>query len=175
MIETLRLRLHKWEDRHRDPFAKMHTDPEVMADLGGPISRSESDEKFARYSKAQRDQGISRWAVETRDGTFLGYAGVSPRFYEDHPLGVHYELGWRLVRDAWGNGYATESARAALRHAVHEVGLGEIFSYTSPENIRSQAVMARLNLIRDSARDFIVPTESGEQWQGLVWAVPAQV
>jgi RimJ/RimL family protein N-acetyltransferase len=175
MIETPRLRLHRWNDHHREAFAMMHADPQVMADLGGPINRSESREKFERYVAAQRDHGVSRWAVENMDGTFLGYAGVMPRLSKDHPLGAHFEAGWRFVRDAWGHGYATESAKAALRHAVHETGLSEIISYTSLDNERSRAVMARLHLVRDPARDFVMLTPSGEQWQGLVWVAPSRL
>ncbi|HEX7921215.1 MAG TPA: GNAT family N-acetyltransferase [Bradyrhizobium sp.] len=79
MIETPRLRLHQWDDRHRDAFAAMHADPDVMADYGGPIGRAESETKFERYVAAQRDHGISRWAVEDVGGALLGYAGVMPR------------------------------------------------------------------------------------------------
>jgi RimJ/RimL family protein N-acetyltransferase len=175
MIETPRLRLHRWDDCYREAFATMHADLEVMADLGGPINQSESSQKFERYVAAQRDHGISRWAVEDLGGTFLGYAGVMPRLANDHPLGTHFEVGWRFVRSAWGHGYATESARAALRHAIHEVGLREILSYTSPDNQRSQAVMARLDFIRNPARDFTLSTSSGEQRQGLVWIAPAHL
>jgi RimJ/RimL family protein N-acetyltransferase len=174
MIETPRLKLHRWEDRHREAFEMMHADPEVMADLGGPIGQFESNEKFDRYRAALREHGVSRWAVESSDGAFLGYAGVMPRLSTDHPLGAHFEVGWRLVRKAWGFGYATESARAALRHAVHDIGLNGIVSYTSPNNLRSQAVMARLNLVRDPLRDFVVRTASGGHWQGLVWVVPSR-
>jgi RimJ/RimL family protein N-acetyltransferase len=173
MIETPRLRLHKWSDRHRDAFAAMHADPEVMADYGGPIDRSESHEKFERYVAAQQHHRISRWAVESPDGAFLGYAGVMPRLSKDHPLGPHFEVGWRFVRRAWGHGYATESAKAALRHAVHHGRLSEILSYTSADNGRSQAVMAKLNLIRDPARDFTTLTPRGKPWHGLVWIVPS--
>jgi len=175
MIETARLRLHGWDDRHREAFATMHGDPEVMADYGGPISRSESNDKFEQYVAAQHDHRVSRWAVENLGGAFLGYAGVMPRLSEDHPLGAHFEVGWRLVRNAWGHGYATESAKAALQHAVHQVGLSEILSYTSPDNERSQALMARLKLLRDPARDFIALTPRGEHWQGLVWVVPSRL
>jgi RimJ/RimL family protein N-acetyltransferase len=174
IIETPRLRLHRWDDRNRKAFATMHANPEVMADCGGPINRSESSEKFERYVTAQRDQRVSRWAVENVDGEFLGYAGVMPRLSKDHPLGAHFEVGWRFVRNAWGHGYATESADAALRHAVHQVGLSEIISYTGPDNRRSQAVMAKLNLVRDPARDFVTLTQRGEQWQGLVWVVSSR-
>jgi RimJ/RimL family protein N-acetyltransferase len=174
MIETPRLRLHRWDNRHREAFAAMHTDPEVMADYGGPINRAESNAKFERYVAAQREHGVSRWAVENLDGVFLGYAGVMPRLSQDHPLGAHFEVGWRFVHTAWGHGYATESAKAALRQAVHQVGLSEILSYTSADNVRSQAVMARINLVRDPARDFVTLTPNGERWQGLVWVVPSR-
>jgi RimJ/RimL family protein N-acetyltransferase len=175
MIKTPRLRLHLWDDRHREAFALMHADPEVMADIGGSIDRSESNQKLNRYCAAQREYGISRWAVENLDGVFLGYAGVMPRSSKDHPLGAHFEVGWRFVRNAWGQGYATESARAALRHAVHQVGLSEIVSYTNPDNERSQTVMTKLNLVRDPARDFMTLTATGVQWQGLVWVVPSRL
>jgi RimJ/RimL family protein N-acetyltransferase len=97
---------------------------------------------------------------------------VMPRLAKGHPLGPDFELGWRFVRNAWGHGYATESAKAALQRAVHQVGLTETLSYTSPDNQRSQAVMARLKLVRDPARDFTMRTQSGELWRGLVWVVP---
>lgn len=150
----------------------MHADPEVMADLGGPIDVSESNQKFDHYCAAQREHGISRWAVENLAGEFFGYAGVMPRQSEHHPLGAHFEFGWRLVRKAWGFGYATESAKAALYHAINDVGLNDIISYTSADNRRSLAVMAKLNLARDPSRDFMMLTSRGEEWHGLVWIVP---
>jgi len=172
MIKTARLILSRWDDHHREAFAAMHADPDVMTDLGGPIDRSESYRKFERYRAAKREHGVSRWAVEKSNGAFVGYAGVMPRLSKDHPLGAHFEVGWRLVRSAWGCGYATESAKAALHHAIRDVRLSDIISYTSPDNRRSQAVMARLNLIRDPSRDFTLRTSTGQQWQGWVWVVP---
>lgn len=172
MIETTRLILHHLADRHRSPFAQMHVDPEVMADLGGPIDNIESDAKFDRYLAAQTKHGLARWAVEDLNGNFVGYSGVMPRMAPEHPLGPHYEVGWRFLRGAWGNGYAFESAKAALSHAIHDVGLYEIVSYTSGDNLRSQSVMRKLKLVRDPSRDFTIQIPASLPWHRLVWLVP---
>ena len=86
-----------------------------------------------------------------------------------HPLGPHYEIGWRLVRRAWGHGYATEAARAALDDTFTRVGLAEVIAYTAPDNSRSQGVMDRLQLRRDASRDFTADTDTIKGWRGLVW------
>ncbi len=167
-LETPRLRLRYWRDSDRHAFAAMNADPEVMHDLGGPLDRAESDEKFDRYAAAFDQFGFSRWSIEDLTGRFLGYAGVAPRRGE-HPLGRHEEIGWRLNRHAWGHGYASEAARAALDDAFARAGLKEIVAYTSPDNVRSQAVMARLNLRRDKSRDFTIHDDCVGTWRGLVW------
>jgi RimJ/RimL family protein N-acetyltransferase len=168
MILTARLRLCPWCDDHRAPFAAMHADPEVTADLGGPFDRAESDAKLDRYAEAYAAHGLSRWAVEGADGVFLGYAGVMLRRSPGHPLGSHLEIGWRFVRSAWGQGYATESAKAALAEAFQHGGVRDILSYTDAQNLRSQAVMARLGLERDPDRDFVADYGKGP-WHGMVW------
>ena len=67
------------------------------------------------------------------------------------------EVGWRLAREHWGHGYATEAAREALRFGFEEVGLEEIVSFTVPQNVRSRRVMERIGLISDPAGDFDHP------------------
>ena len=173
MIKTRNLRLVLWGEQHRAAFAAMHADPVVMADQNGPIDPTESDAKFDRYRLGWIEEGVSRWAIENRDGSFLGYTGVVHRLDEAHPLGAHFEIGWRLVVNAWGHGYATESAQAALLDAVARVRPSEILTYTSPDNLRSQAVMSRLKLRRMPKRDFVVEKASGGVWQGLVWQAHA--
>jgi len=168
IICTPRTRLRCWEEADRDAFAAMHADPEVMLDYGGPIRQAESDAKLDRYAAAYRRYGFCRWAVESREGGFLGYAGIMPS-RPDHPIGSHIEIGWRLVRHAWGHGYATEASRAALNDAFMRIGLAEVVAYTAPDNSRSQAVMNRLQLQRDPSRDFIADYDGIRAWQGLVW------
>jgi ribosomal-protein-alanine N-acetyltransferase len=67
------------------------------------------------------------------------------------------EVGWRLAVEAWGHGYATEAARAALAFGFEERGLDEIVSFTTPANVRSRAVMERIGMTRDPADDFDHP------------------
>jgi RimJ/RimL family protein N-acetyltransferase len=167
IIVTARLRLRSWRLTDADAFAALHADPEVMSDYGGPIDRSESDAKLARYRAAFAEHGYARWAIEAHNGAFLGYTGCG-QAVADHPLGPHTDIGWRLVRSAWGRGYATEAAGAALDDAFARLRLAHVLAYTAPDNVRSQAVMKRLGLRRDAARDFSVPFGAGT-WQGLVW------
>jgi RimJ/RimL family protein N-acetyltransferase len=88
VIDTPRLRLRCWLDADREPLAAMHADPDVMVDYGKPISRAASDAKIERYMAAFARHGFCRWAIESRDGTFLGYTGVMPG-WDNHPLGPH--------------------------------------------------------------------------------------
>jgi RimJ/RimL family protein N-acetyltransferase len=168
IIETARLRLRPWREDDRDEFGVLNADAEVSRDLGGPLTRAASDAKLDRYIAAFRDHGFCRWVIETRAGDFIGYAGVMP-VGGAHPLGAHNEIGWRLKREAWGRGQASEAAGAALRDAFLRVGLAEVLSYTAPDNLRSQAVMQRLQLERDPARDFVARYDGMGDWHGLVW------
>ncbi len=169
LIQTGRLRLRPWRETDRDSFATMNTDSEVMADLGGTLSRAQSDAKFDRFVTAFEQHGYCRWALENHDGDFLGYTGLMPHGM-DHPLGVHSDIGWRLVRRAWGHGYATEAARAALQDVFVRTELSEALAYTSPTNTRSMAVMERLGLERAPSRDCSFPNG----WKALVWRTGPQ-
>lgn len=167
LIETKRLLLRPFSEVHRAAFAAMNSDPAVMADLGGPFTAERSNAKFERYVATFENSGSGRFAIESLKGQFLGYAGLMP-ILGDHPLGAHVEIGWRLIREAWGQGYATEAASAALCDGFDRVRLPKIFSYTAPDNLRSQAVMERLKLKRDEGLDFVADYD-GHQWHGLVW------
>jgi RimJ/RimL family protein N-acetyltransferase len=87
---------------------------------------------------------------------FLGWCGVSTIWPALAPA-PGLEIGWRLVRRAWGAGYATEAARASLADMFARPDVTEILGFTSPTNVRSVAVMARLGMMRDEARDFQFP------------------
>jgi RimJ/RimL family protein N-acetyltransferase len=158
MIQTDRLILRPWCDADRPAFAAMNADPEVMHDYPAPLTRAECDLQLDRYQAAIERLGYGRWAMERReDGLFLGYVGAMPIF-NDHPCAPGAEIGWRMIRAAWGFGYASEGAAAALRDGFARLGFAEITAYTAPTNARSRAVMRRLGMARDASRDFEHPS-----------------
>lgn len=168
MIETPRLRLRPWRDTDRAAFAAMLADPEVMRDLGGPLGRDAADAKLDGYIATFERAGVARLAVTGRDRGFLGYAGVMP-LDAGHPSGAAFDVGWRLTRAAWGRGFATEAARAALHDAFTRLGALEVVAYTAADNLRSQAVMQRLGMHRAASRDFTTAWDGTASWHGQVW------
>ncbi|HLY78052.1 MAG TPA: GNAT family N-acetyltransferase [Caulobacteraceae bacterium] len=170
MIETERLILRPWTDADRAPFVAMSADPAVMETLGGVLSEAQADDYIARGKQRLAIFGFCRWAVERRkDGAFIGAVGLAP-IHTSLPLPAGFEMGWRLAREAWGQGYATEAAKAAIDDGF-ERGLTEVFAFTSRPNLRSQAVMERAGLVRTPTLDFPHPAlaEDDPMRQHLVW------
>lgn len=121
-----------------------------------PLTREQSDALIDRLEQCFVDPGVSMWAVSTHAGDFVGAVGfliVGDAF----PFWPAVEVGWRLHRNSWGHGYATEAAKRGITWAFTEGGVTEIVSFTSTINVRSQAVMERLGMHRDPAEDFDHP------------------
>jgi len=108
-------------------------------------------------SGAFAEHGFGLWAVEVVGvAPFIGYVGLSiPRFEAHFTPAV--EVGWRLASAYWGQGYATEGARAALEAGFTQFGLKEIVSFTVPATARSRRVMERIGMTHDPADDFDHP------------------
>lgn len=166
-----RLFLRPFRPEDLDAFAALHAEPQVMADLGGPITRKAAQVKLEGYMACDRRFGYSRLAVFC-DGTFAGYTGVMHRDAPGHPLGPHNEVGWRLLPLMWGQGIATEAARLSLQDMFKRRPGTEVFCYALPDNIRSHAVMARLGFERAPELDFTEDDPDYGAWRGLVWRVP---
>lgn len=154
---TARLRLRGWRDADRAPHAALNADPEVMRHFPSTLSRAASDRLVDAIVEGWAANGYGLWAVERlADGRFIGFTGLARPSFEA-PFVPAVEVGWRLARDAWGHGFATEAARAALEFGFEDIGLTEIVSFTTPANVRSRAVMERLGMTHDPADDFDHP------------------
>lgn len=156
-IRTERLLLRHWREADRDPWAAMNEDPEVMRYLGPPLSRAQTDAMLDVLQARLSSEPFGIWAVEVlATGEFIGCLGLSRPSFEA-AFTPCVEVLWRLRRSAWGHGYATEAARAAIAHGLESCGLDEILSFTVVDNVRSRAVMERLGMVRDPDGDFDHP------------------
>ena len=156
-LETDRLILRPFGDADRAPFAAMNADPVVMRDMPSTLTREQSDAFVDRVEAHRASFGWALWAVEIRaSAEFIGYVGPWP-LKQHLPIAPGVEVGWRLAADAWGRGYATEAALAAVDDGLARVGLPEIMSFTATVNARSRAVMQHIGLRHVPEEDFEHP------------------
>lgn len=152
-LRTERLRLRPWRDDDLPAWAALNGDPEVREYFTNVLTRAESDAAVERFRAHFAREGFGFWAVETADAPFIGFTGLARPAFMPNVV----EIGWRLARDQWGHGYATEAARAAARHGFETLGFDEIVAFVVPANVRSQQVMAKLGMTRDPSADFAHP------------------
>ncbi len=146
MVETQRLLLRDWREKDAEPFRQLNADPEVMRYFLKPLSAAESDAFLDRIRAEIQSAGFGLYAAELKDsGAFIGLLGFHvPTFETDFTPCV--EIGWRLAREAWGHGYATEGAAACLAYGFEQLGFDEVYSFTSVPNKPSQRVMQKIGM-----------------------------
>jgi ribosomal-protein-alanine N-acetyltransferase len=156
-LTTNRLILRPLQDEDREPFAAMSLDPAVMQFLRALPTRAESDAWIDRQMAHTAEHGFGFGAVIAKDtGAFIGIIGLLNVPYDAHFVPA-VEIGWRIVRAAWGQGYAPEAAAAALRFGFATLALPEIVANTVYSNHNSQRVMVKLGMTSDLAGDFDHP------------------
>jgi len=155
-FNTERLAFRAWQDRHRAPFAALNSDPEVMRYFPALMSAEQTNAGIDAWRTQFEQKGWSNWAVELLEtGDFIGFIGLSvPK--RQLPFSPCVEIGWRLKRSAWGNGYATEGAKECLRVGFEVLDLKEIVSFTTLANKPSRRVMERIGMTNANA-DFEHP------------------
>jgi RimJ/RimL family protein N-acetyltransferase len=147
-LTTPRLLLRGWRPEDREPFAALNASPEVMEHFPNTLTRERSAELVDHFQAGIDERGWGAWAVERKeDGAFIGFIGLVPVNF-DADFTPATEVGWRLDKPYWGNGYATEGARASLEYAFGTLGLDRVVSFTALTNHRSEAVMVRIGMTR---------------------------
>src|SRR5262245_55916041 len=136
-----RVTLRPWAECDIDAFTAMNADAEVMKFFPHPLTRDESLASFQRLKGNIEERGWGLWAVAI-DHEFAGLTGLAEPTFEAH-FTPCVEIGWRFHRRFWGQGYALEAARVALRFAFENLNLREVVSFTARVNERSQRLMQR--------------------------------
>jgi RimJ/RimL family protein N-acetyltransferase len=139
-LETPRLLLRLPRAEDLDPWAAFMTDAEAARFIGGTTPRAMTWRSIMTMIGAWHSQGFAMFSViEKATGRWIGRVG--PWMPEGWP---GTEIGWAIVRDCWGRGYATEGAVAATDWAFDHLGWTEVIHSIAPENVASQSVARKL-------------------------------
>lgn len=145
-LETPRLKLEPYDDSHYEGLRVMDSDAGVMRYITGGIVKTpeETWEGIRRVQSRWDKYNFSWWAIKEKSfGVIVGAACLQHLANVD---GAPLEIGWRLVPEHNGKGYATEAAQAIVDYAAEQVGATYLVAVADPENIPSQRVMQRLGM-----------------------------
>ena len=146
ILTTPRLILRHWRDDDVEPFIKMNADAEVMRYFPSTHTAEDTLAQIARIKAHFTNHGYGPFAVERKDtGQFIGFTGLSQPSFKSH-FTPCVEIGWRLSKENWGQGFATEAAKACLQYGFTEIGLKEIYSFTATLNQPSINVMQKTGM-----------------------------
>lgn len=145
-FETEGLVFRSWKEEDLIDFQMINMDSMVMQYFPKKLSKQETSDFYERIQEEFRTSGYGLFAVETKcSGEFIGFIGFhKASFSADFTPCV--EIGWRLKSEAWGNGYATEGARACLDYGFTKLGFDRVYSFTAKINLRSENVMKKIGM-----------------------------
>ena len=149
ILTTTRLTIRPFTPADLALLEELHRDVEIGRYMGGIWTDAQIREALDRFVADQALFGHAKWAVHLHDGTFAGRAGIS--VWE--PTG-ELELGYVLKPEYWGQGLATEAARAIAEWAFANTGVTHIIAFTDPQNFGSQRVLERIGMTRLPDRDM---------------------
>ena len=162
ILETERLILRTWKPSDVLPMTAISSDTMVMEHFPAIQDSAATQALVDRMNQHFEKFGYAAYAVEIIDThEFIGFVGLShppfeiPKF---QPKGLPIvEIGWRLSSEHWGQGYATEAAKAVLHYAFTELNLNEIISFTVPANAKSRRLMEKIGLHCNAQDNFEHP------------------
>ena len=135
---TPRLTLRRFRPDDLGGLTAVLSNLEVMRfSVAGPMTREQVSAMLGRVERSYAENGFGLWAVEHRVGLMIGYCGLVVQEVDGKR---EVEIGYRLARNYWGGGLATEAALATRDHAFHKLGLHRLVSLIIPENIGSVRV-----------------------------------
>lgn len=145
-IKTERLLLRRWKEKDLEYFIHMNQDEEVMRYFPSKRNAVQTKAFYEKIIQEFSEYGYGLYAAEeTCSGSFIGFIG-----FHHTNMAVDFcpciEIGWRLDQEYWGRGYATEGAKACLKHGFEKLGLDKIYSFTAVLNMPSQHVMQKIGM-----------------------------
>ncbi|WP_121665299.1 GNAT family N-acetyltransferase [Mesonia aquimarina] len=146
IFKSERLGFRNWTENDLDEFAKINADLDVMKHFPRPLSKTETAEFIDRLKIHYNKYGYNYFATEIlKTGELIGFIGLAYQNYKTD-FTPATDIGWRLKRSAWGNGFATEGAKKCLEFAFNHLNLKNIISTCSKQNKQSENVMIKIGM-----------------------------
>jgi ribosomal-protein-alanine N-acetyltransferase len=156
IFETDRLIVRQWLGKDKPDFYQMSADTDVMKFFPNTLSKNECNTVIQRITSLNEKNGFCFWACEVKQSKkFIGFAGLN-KIDSELPFAPCVEIGWRLAKDHWGQGYATEAAKGCLEYGFQTLALKEIVSFAVKTNVNSIKVMERIGMI-NTKNNFMHP------------------
>ena len=150
-----RLGFRNWKEEDIEPFSKINADKEVMEHFPKTLTKAETAGFIAKSQQQFLEKGFTYFAVDILETKqFIGFIGLSYQTYEA-PFNPSVDIGWRLGKEFWGNGYATEGAKKCLEYAKDSCKLSIINSVCTKTNKASENVMQKIGMQKKS--NFLHP------------------
>jgi len=164
-LHTARLRLRPFTGADADPIFALHSSAHVLRYWDAPpwSDRARADRFIAACRQMAEDGSGARLALErASDGAFVGWCALS-RWNPDYRSAA---IGYVLVEAAWGQGYATEAARAVLQWAFDALDLNRVQAETDTRNVASARVLEKLGFVREGTlrEDCVVNGDVSDSW-----------
>lgn len=156
-LKTERLILRELMEEDEAGMFELDSDPDVHKYLGNqPLQKSEHSLEIIRFIRKQyEDNGIGRWAMINKDNNeFMGWTGLKLMKDLTNYHINYYDLGYRLIKRFWGQGYATESAKACISYGFNQMKLNEIYAMADVNNKGSRNVLEKSGLTYVEDFDF---------------------
>ncbi|WP_425638086.1 GNAT family N-acetyltransferase [Algoriphagus yeomjeoni] len=145
LFQSPRLGFRLWQASDLDAFTKMNADPETMTFFQHPLSKKESKALMDRMTKLYDELEHCYFAVDLLEsGDFLGMIGLGTKSFKER-FTPCVDIGWRIRKKYWNQGYSTEGAARCLEYAK-ELGIKEVYSLASSKNLASIRVMQKIGM-----------------------------
>lgn len=145
-LETARLQLRDWKETDLAPFRRLNADEKVMTYFPKTLSFEETDVFYKLIISEIKECGFGLYAVEEKtNNEFIGFIGFHRATFEAD-FTPCIEIGWRLKKEAWGKGYATEGAASCLKYGFTVLNFSEVYSFTADVNQPSKNVMRKIGM-----------------------------
>lgn len=153
IFRSERLGFRNWLQKDLNAFAKLNADATVMEHFPKALTKEETAESIKRFQDHYDKFGYTYYATEVLEtGEFIGFIGLSFQDYESN-FNPAVDIGWRIKKSAWGNGYATEGAKRCLEFAFNDLKLESVVSVCTIGNSKSERIMKKIGMVKKGTFD----------------------